>query len=285
MKGILYVVGTGIRAVSQITRETEVAIKSADKVFYLIADPISEEWIKRQNWNAESLYPLYEPQRSRFQSYLAMVERVIAELDLGKTVVFALYGHPGIFAFPPHEAIVRARLKGHEAKMLPGISAEDSLFADLGVDPGAVGCISFEATDFLLRKRTVDPSCGLILWQIGLIGRTGFPVETNTKGLQLLQQKLAQCYEPSHDLVLYEASPYPMSDSRMERIALEDLSIARVTPVSTLYVPPGEVVFPDLALARELGIPEDYFFERKRAAPFMRANRPAIWADSEVSLS
>lgn len=281
MKGHLYVVGTGIRAISQLTREAEIAIKSADKVFYLIADLISEEWIKKLNMTAESLYSLYEPKRSRFQSYLAMVERVIYELDSGKTVVFALYGHPGIFAFPPHEAIVRSRLRGHEAKMLPGISAEDSLFADIGVDPGAVGCVSFEATDFLLRKRSIDPSCGLILWQVGLIGRTGFPVEKSSKGLQLLQQKLTQYYEPRHNLVLYEASPYPMCDSRMERVALEDLAIAQVTPVSTLYVPPGEVVSPDLALAKELGINEEYFFERKRAAPFMRTDRPAIWVDPE----
>jgi hypothetical protein len=34
--------------------------------------------------------------------------------------------------------------------MLPAVSAEDCLFADLGVDPGAAGCQSHEAADFLI---------------------------------------------------------------------------------------------------------------------------------------
>jgi hypothetical protein len=37
--------------------------------------------------------------------------------------------------------------------MLPGISAEDCLFADLGIDPGIYGCQSYEATDFLANGR------------------------------------------------------------------------------------------------------------------------------------
>jgi hypothetical protein len=35
--------------------------------------------------------------------------------------------------------------------MLPAISAEDCLFADLGVDPADHGCPSYEATDFLVH--------------------------------------------------------------------------------------------------------------------------------------
>lgn len=210
-----------------------------------------------------------------------MVERVVAEVDLGKSVAFALYGHPGIFAFPPHEAIVRCRLKGHEAIMLPGISAEDSLFADLGVDPGAVGCTSFEATDFLIRRRPVDPSCGLILWQVGLIGKIGFPVEVNRKGLRLLQKTLNKYYNIDHSLILYEASPLPLCEPVKLRIELSELDTAPVSPVSTLYIPPGEVIPPDLSLAQELGIPESYFYERKTSATLMRGDKPGIWINNK----
>jgi hypothetical protein len=41
----------------------------------------------------------------------------------------------------------RSSTDGFDAVMLPGISAEDCLFADLGIDPGMIGCQSFEATD------------------------------------------------------------------------------------------------------------------------------------------
>src|SRR2546429_6584747 len=46
----------------------------------------------------------------------------------------------------------QAREEGFEAEMLPAVSAEDCLFADLGVDPGDEGCQSFEATSFLLFR-------------------------------------------------------------------------------------------------------------------------------------
>ena len=48
--------------------------------------------------------------------------------------------------------------EGFNAQMLAGISAEDCLFADLGLDPGKNGCQSFEATDFLIRRRQFEPT-------------------------------------------------------------------------------------------------------------------------------
>jgi len=36
--------------------------------------------------------------------------------------------------------------------MLPAISSEDCLYADLGVDPATTGNASYDATDFLLRN-------------------------------------------------------------------------------------------------------------------------------------
>ena len=54
--------------------------------------------------------------------------------------------------------------------MIAGISAEDCLFADLGFDPASTGCLTFEATDFLIHNRRVDPTCLVILWQIGVVG-------------------------------------------------------------------------------------------------------------------
>ena len=61
---------------------------------------------------------------------------------------------------------MQARAEGFNARMLPGISAEDCLFANLGADPGTHGCQSFEATSFLLRKPKFDTLTHLILWQI-----------------------------------------------------------------------------------------------------------------------
>lgn len=54
--------------------------------------------------------------------------------------------------------------------MVPGISAEDCLYADLGVDPGMEGSQHFEASKFMFYKRRVDPNAYLILWQVVIAG-------------------------------------------------------------------------------------------------------------------
>jgi hypothetical protein len=55
-----------------------------------------------------------------------------------------------------HESIRMARMEGFLACMLPGISAEDLLFAEFGIAPSENGCQSFEVTDFLGYKRKFD---------------------------------------------------------------------------------------------------------------------------------
>ena len=93
------------------------------------------------------------------------------------------YGHPGVFVNPSHRAVAQARAEGFRAAMLPGVSAEDCLFADLGLDPGAHGCQSYEATDFVIRRRSCYPSALLILWQVGALGEDsvtemGHPIDS-----------------------------------------------------------------------------------------------------------
>ena len=51
---------------------------------------------------------------------------------------------------------------------MPGISAEDCFYADMGVDPGNEGSQHFEVIQFMFYKRKVDPSAYLILRQVGI---------------------------------------------------------------------------------------------------------------------
>ena len=65
---------------------------------------------------------------------------MLAPIRRGIRLCAVVYGHPGVFVYASHEAVRRCRLEGLPARMLPGISAEDCLLADLGVDPGVRGC-------------------------------------------------------------------------------------------------------------------------------------------------
>ena len=94
----------------------------------------------------------------------------MTEVRAGKRVCGVFYGHPGVFAWSPHKVIEVARAEGFQAHMEPGISAEDCLYADLGIDPGRFGCQHFEASQLLFYERRIDPTAYLVLWQVGLVG-------------------------------------------------------------------------------------------------------------------
>lgn len=239
-RGTLTMVGTGLRIAGQVTAEAMTAIVEAEKLFHLIQDQVTHRWLEELNPTAESLYDSYRPGRPRRETYEEIVERMLAPVRRGLRVCAAFYGHPGVFVMPSHEAIRRARAEGHEAEMLPGVSAEDCLVADVGFDPGERGCQSFEATDFLIRHRRFDPASALLLWQVGGIGISDFRAEKlwNPRGLAILAETLAGTYGAGHGVVVYEASPYPVVPPLVHRCRLADLPAAPVTSGSTLLVPP-----------------------------------------------
>jgi uncharacterized protein YabN with tetrapyrrole methylase and pyrophosphatase domain len=244
-----------------LTAEALGALAAADDVFYLTADPASETALLARRPDARSLADCYAPGRRRERSYAAMLRRIAAPLARGRTVCAAFYGHPGVFAWAPHEAIARARAQGHEARMLPSVSAEDCLFADLELDPAALGWQSFEASDFLLRPRRCDPASALVLWQIGAVGVADYRRRElwSRGGLRALARRLLETYPADHEVVLYEAAQYAVCAPRVERRPLGSLGAAPASVITTLLVPPAARPALDRAELRALGW--------KRAAP------------------
>lgn len=238
-KGSLVVVGLGIKFKSHFTVEAETYIKQSDKVFYLINEPATKEWIKQNNPFSESLDEFYAKHPLRLRCYQAMTSYVLDAMRKGKHVCFVLYGHPTVFAKPALDAVRQAKKEGFVAKILPGISAEDCLFADLLINPGTSGCQSYEATDFLLYQRNVEPSSHLIIWQVGMLGVLGYPkAPPNIQALTLLIDYLRKYYSIDHNIILYEAAQYPHLEAKIVNLSLKDLLTASFSPLTTLYVPP-----------------------------------------------
>jgi hypothetical protein len=234
--GSLVVVGTGI-GFARITLEARAALAGAEGVLYLVPDAISEAALLDLSPQAQSLAGLYEEGVSRRVAYERMVEAILAPVRAGRRGCAAFYGHPGVFVLPSHEAIRRARAEGFAAEMLPGVSAEDCLVADLGVDPAASGWQSYEATKFLERRPAVEPGAALVLWQVGVVGSAEHTTEPVSPGLDALVDALLALYSAEHEVVVYEASSYPGVAPHVHAVPLGRLARA-VTPASTLYVPP-----------------------------------------------
>ncbi|MFJ7906666.1 SAM-dependent methyltransferase [Kitasatospora sp. NPDC096204] len=255
-RGSLTVVGTGIGIAGQVTIEARAHMEQADKLLFLVADVATGYWLTKLNSTAESLQSFYGEGKDRLVTYTEMIERILSCVREGGRVCVAFYGHPGVFVHPAHEAVRIAREEGYDARMLPGISAEDCLFADLGLDPGKLGCQSYESTDFLVHHRRFDPNVPLILWQIAVIGEIGYRTDQafSRAGVEVLVDALLEDYSPDHEVVVYEAAQFPICEPVMKRVPLAKLPDAPVTGISTLYVPPAAKTPMDEGMLERLGL-------------------------------
>lgn len=238
--GSLVCVGTGMTLGSHISPLSRSYIEQADVVFVLVADGITEKWIEQMNADVRSLQPYYLEGKSRMITYREMVAAMLVEVKQDKKVVGAFYGHPGVFAWVPHNAIKQARELGYHAHMEPGISAEDCLYADLAIDPGTYGCQHYETSQFMFYKRTIDTAAYLVLWQVGVAGdRSLAKFTTDARYREVLVKLLSEYYPPEHEVILYEAITLPIQQPRIERLPISALPDASMDLKTTLVIPPS----------------------------------------------
>ena len=244
--GSLVCVGLGMMLGAPIGPRARSHIEQSDVVFVAVSDPLVELWLQQMHRDVRSLQPHYAEGKSRHETYREMVEAMLAEVHAGKQVCGAFYGHPGVFAQVAHDAIAQARREGFLARMEPGVSAEDCLYADLGIDPGRYGCQHYEASQFMFYRRRIDTAAYLVLWQIGIAGdRSCTRFATGSNHRRLLVERLMKDYPADHEVIIYEAATLPITDPRMERVKLRDLPEAQLHMHSTLVLPPAMALQPD----------------------------------------
>jgi len=244
--GSLALVGMGMTLGSHLTPISRSHIEQADVVFAALSDNLVEEWLKRMNPDVRSLQGNYAEGKSRMLTYREWLEMIMAEVRVGKSVCAVFYGHPGIFAWTPHKAIEAARAEGFEAHMEAGVSSEDCLYADLGIDPGRYGCQHFEASQLMLFDHRIDNASYLVLWQVALAGDTtlGRLGGTGPEYRQLLVDRLAQDYPLEHEVIVYRCATLAIEAPRIERVALRDLPWVKMTVSETVVVPPAREMRP-----------------------------------------
>lgn len=252
-KGRLVCVGLGMMLGAHLGPRARHAIETADVVFVVASDALVEAWVRELRPDVRSLQVFYGCGKSRRDTYREMVGALLSEVRAGHRVCGAFYGHPGVFARVAHDAIADARAEGFEALMDAAVSAEDCLYADMGIDPGRVGCQHYEANQLVFYRRRVDPSAFLVLWQAGVVGdRTLARFETGPAHRQLLVDRLLELYDAAHPVVLYEAATLPIQTPRMETVALGALASADIRMHTTLVIAPAAPLVPDEAMFERL---------------------------------
>lgn len=276
--GRLTCIGLGITLGAHLTPACRHLIEVADEVFVLASDSLVELWVQRMRPDAHSLQPFYAEGRRRRDTYRDMENALCAPVRDGRHVCAAFYGHPGVFAQVAHSAIASLRAEGFEARMEPGISAEDCLYADLGLDPGRWGCQHHEASQLLFFRRRLDPTALLILWQAAVAGdRHARRYATSEAHRALLVERLLEDYPAEHPVIVYEAPSTALGSPRIERLALRDLASAALTMRTTLVltpVHPPAVDHDRLARAAAIDAAPDRVPEEPRRRLRLVASRP-----------
>lgn len=238
--GSLVCVGVGMTLGSHITPLSRSYIEQSDVVFTAVSDGVIELWLGNMHADVRSLQGFYREGKPRTATYREMVDAMLAEVRFGKQVCGAFYGHPGVFAGVPHKAIETARREGFRAHMEPGISAEDCLYADLGIDPGKYGCQHYEANQLMFYRRCVDTSAYLIVWQIGVAGdQSTARFATSAAHRQVLVDVLARDYDPRHEVTVYKAAILPIGQPYIRTLPLGELATAPFDMHATLVIPPA----------------------------------------------
>lgn len=252
-KGSIVCVGIGMTLGSHISPLARSHIEQANVVYCSVSDAVVELWVKEMNSNFYDLQKFYREGKDRRDTYRQMVDVMMQDVRKGKQVVGVFYGHPGVFAKAPHDVIQIAREEGYTARMEPGISAEDCLYADLGIDPGRLGCQHLEASQFMLYQRQLDTAGYVVLWQIGLAGDLEAKQYTTSKSYrQLLVELLLEDYPADHQVAIYEAPTLPIHSPRIEWVSLDHLAQAEVFQHSTLLVPPARQLQPNRQMREKI---------------------------------
>ncbi len=234
----LSIVGTGIRLVAHLTAESRAEIVTAEKLLYLVPDRATARYLSQLNDTAGTLAGFYVPDKPRRAIYDEIVDHTLAWLRRGVRTCVAYYGHPGVLCYPGHESIRRARLEGHQARMFPGVSAQDCIFSDLGIDPGVAGLQSYAADDLVSNRRMVDTRTPLIIWQPAVVGENTANAQPRPDEILRLQEHLATFYDLNHEVILYEASLATPLPEVIRTMPLGALGQAVIEGVTTLVVLP-----------------------------------------------
>lgn len=264
MHGSLVCVGTGMTLGAHISPIATSHIEQAEVIFSLMSTGVTERWLDEMHHDVRSLQSFYQEGKNRNITYNEMVEAILTEVRLGKKVVAAFYGHPGVFACVSHRAIKKAKQENLAAHMEAGISAEDCLYADLSIDPGKTGCINYETSQFMFYKRNIDPAAHLILWQVGLAGDKSLTkYSTGRAYRQVLVDLLLETYPSDHQVILYQAKVLPIDTMRAEYIPLSDLVDAELYMHTTLVIPPSEKMHPNQEILDKLALIEQQNLQSK----------------------
>lgn len=253
----IYIVGSGIVSIDQMTKEAERAISKSNEVLYVDNGVGVFEYLSNRCENVTDLLSTsYVSGEHRLKAYQNMAARVVEAALLHPPVTYLLYGHPTVFAYPPELIQKLADLLDLKVKIYPGISAMDCIFAELHFDPGANGLQIYEASDILLRHIPLLPDIPALIWQIGAL-ETSLYSSSRSKPSRFrrFEEYLLKYYPIGHVAKAIYCSSHPLAPSTITEFPIDKIHefSEHLHSGYTLYIPrTAPRLLRDKGLAKEM---------------------------------
>ncbi len=221
----VHIVGLGVASIHQITREAEQAIGASNEVFYLDTGVATRRFLEERCERVTALHETsYQERGHRLDAYHHMAATVIDAAMSHAPVTFAVHGHPLVAVYAPFLIMDMAKLLDITVSVSPGVSAFDSIVAELGIDPSIEGLQMYEATDLLLRQRPLQPDVPALIWQIGnLETRLHTMRKSRPERFARFVEFLSRFYPKNHPVIAVYTSPHPLMPAQVLRFPLSEL--------------------------------------------------------------
>src|SRR5690606_3679363 len=243
--GRLVCVGLGLAAGAHLTEQVRTHIERADVVFVDAPHTSFAAQLMSMHPDVRCLGCDEADPSTSAQHQRAFVDTLLQEVRRGRSVCAAFFGHPTLSGRSAAVAIQLARAEGYAAHMAPGISIEDSLYADLAIDPTLYGCQHYDAHQLVRYRRSLDSSAYLMLWNAAHPPETT-PTPANTLAYRkLLLEALSQEYPADHIVLVYKPALDGSSGPEILRLPLMFLAEADIGTHACVVIPPAAELLPE----------------------------------------
>ncbi|MCG5055966.1 MAG: hypothetical protein KA712_23670 [Myxococcales bacterium] len=240
----IIICGAGMLGSHHTTLETADVVAKADVVYHLVSGVEAVAALRRLNANTRSLIDFYREGDLDLEVYGRIVSFLIGEGLRHASVVLVVMGHPSIYVSPTHLLVEHAPQYGVSVRVLPALSAIDTLLTTMPFDIANTGLQVLDANRMVSYALQPMRNVPLLIFQVGCFG-SGFITRVtpnHAERLRPLAEYLMGFYPPGHMVELVECEMG--APHREVRISMPLAALAssgdKITYNTTLFVPPCE---------------------------------------------
>jgi uncharacterized protein YabN with tetrapyrrole methylase and pyrophosphatase domain len=204
----IHVLGLGVRAVTQITLESNYLLQQMEQVFHCEYDPRVSEYLADIGCTEVNLKHLYEDGRPREEAYQDICDTIVEAAKAGAKCAYLAPGNPtflNTIVFKLRESTSRY---GIPFFVYSGVSSIDTLVTDLFIPVEVTGLQCFEATHFVRMKPVIDVRVPLVLFQPSVV--EAYDVRriagVYLPGVKILQDVLIELYGTDQKWILLRSA-------------------------------------------------------------------------------